>query len=555
MQDINSSIFYKARFAVEAAEPASTDLLWLVVLHIRSWITRKHNRNGETIVDPDLKRWSAFKNGGRLFDQGGQNRVYAESACFQDDLTCWACRFTEYQALDDGFAPRLWMTEIGYRQLDERTAELSYVVTFRDLPGFMGLCRPIPAANVPNVVRFLLRDPAVRCRIGDNALSLQSRCLTPEDTEAFRDFLMNPKRQVPVIFISALPTTGEKQLDQLLLDPDKLCACVGANALVYYAADASVTIPLPTAYRCVNGMVRTYQPDIDTDNPADSFRHRFFSAGFFEEHGEEAVLGIFRRAIAQDVHFYEDMFRLDDCREKIDAQRRTQEFAARLADKSLETDEAMELAMEESEQHEATKRKLNDYLQENERLRTELFEVKQLNAAMLQQSARIGAMERALEQVRLTRDYPRDPVAVVAYFERVFGDRLIFTDRAKKSLQECRTKPEILWGILYDMATQLHELLQLDPANAYKVFTEQTGWTCSRGEGSMTRNDPTLMRNYLETYRGHVINVEAHIKNGVKESDDRFIRVHFGWEPELDDRIIIAHCGRHLDNYTTQKVK
>ena len=98
----------------------------------------------------------------------------------------------------------------------------------------------------------------------------------------------------PVIFISALPTTGEEQLDQLLLDPDKLCACVGANALVYYAADASVTIPLPTAYRCVNGMVRTYQPDIDTDNPADSFifvHSEYIAVRRFINHGMQRGTG------------------------------------------------------------------------------------------------------------------------------------------------------------------------------------------------------------------------------------------------------------------------
>ena len=82
-----------------------------------------------------------------------------------------------------------------------------------------------------------------------------------------------------------------------------------------------------------------------------------------------------------------------------------------------------------------------------------------------------------------------------------------------------------------------------------------TGWACARGEGKMTRKDADLMRQYTDTYNGHEINIEAHIKNGVKESDPRFVRIYFAHDPTVSDKVIIGHCGKHLDNYTTQKVK
>lgn len=64
-----------------------------------------------------------------------------------------------------------------------------------------------------------------------------------------------------------------------------------------------------------------------------------------------------------------------------------------------------------------------------------------------------------------------------------------------------------------------------------------------------------MMRQYSDEYNGREIDIEAHIKNGNKESDPRFVRIHFAYDPAVSDKILIGHCGKHLDNYSTRKVK
>jgi hypothetical protein len=47
-------------------------------------------------------------------------------------------------------------------------------------------------------------------------------------------------------------------------------------------------------------------------------------------------------------------------------------------------------------------------------------------------------------------------------------------------------------------------------------------------------------------YRGHDILMERHLKHGVKDSLAETLRVHFDWVAK-DKKIVIGHCGKHLD--------
>lgn len=101
----------------------------------------------------------------------------------------------------------------------------------------------------------------------------------------------------------------------------------------------------------------------------------------------------------------------------------------------------------------------------------------------------------------------------------------------------------------------LYDLIHASPAQAYKKFTNKTGRECSRGEGSVTWKDANLMKQYVDKYNGQEIDIEPHVKNSVKESAPRFVRLHFAHDPTITNRILIGHCGKHLDNYSTRKVK
>jgi len=63
------------------------------------------------------------------------------------------------------------------------------------------------------------------------------------------------------------------------------------------------------------------------------------------------------------------------------------------------------------------------------------------------------------------------------------------------------------------------------------------------------------MKNYVDTYDGQEIDIEAHIKHGNKDTDPRSVRIYFAYDSSIANKILIGHCGKHLENYTSQKIK
>ena len=193
-----------------------------------------------------------------------------------------------------------------------------------------------------------------------------------------------------------------------------------------------------------------------------------------------------------------------------------------------------------------------DQLEEKKR---ELYSLNIQLESMRNTANECTKLESALRDVRAIKSFPRTPTELAGYFAIVYPERIAFTERGYRSLKDCTTKPEVLWEVLYYIANDLYDLLQKDSAMAYKEFKAQTGWDCSRGEGSMTRKDAKLMRQYIDEYNGQEIDIEAHVKGGVKESDPRFVRVYFGYDPTIAKQILIGHCGKHLENYSSKKLK
>ena len=152
-------------------------------------------------------------------------------------------------------------------------------------------------------------------------------------------------------------------------------------------------------------------------------------------------------------------------------------------------------------------------------------------------------------------EYPDTPEKIAAYFECRFADRLAFTERGRASLADCKTDPRILWDALYQMATTLYELhTDASVTMVDRAFNERSAFRVARGEGPMTRRDADLMRQFQDVYQGRPICIESHLKsNQNRESSPQFLRIYYCYD-EVTHKLLIGSCGRHLNNYTTQKV-
>ena len=562
MQDLNATMFYKAKFNIRTTNEEPTDLLWQLILNIRNWLTRKWNRNN-TVIDYKLGNWSYFKKGGKFYDLEHMNRIYAESVYHQNQenssFIYWACKIVEKPEVENGCAPREWVTEIGYKATSLVSAEISYVVTYSDMAGFIGFVPPAPPPSLPRVIRTIMEDQKLICSIGSDQLSLKAIKLTPSDYPLFEKILLSCNREVPLIYISPRRSVENPAEAQVLVDPMKVAESVAGNAIVFYSDSVDFAQEIShignNNYSCSNGAIRVYRPNINVDEPSDSIRHRFLSARFIEEYGEERIIELFRRAIAQDVHFYESLFRIADCRALVESGLH-QERIARIREQSQgEVDEATAAFLEESDKRESVERSNRSLREENDRLKTENYNLRVQVDMYRDQANKFGKVATATRQVRSISEYPNTPQTIAQYFETVYPERIAFTERAYRSMDECETKCEVLWEIFYHIATDLFDLVKSKPAQAYTEFKNITGWEIARGEGPQTHVDSKLMRQYIDTFEGKEIDIEAHIKNGKKESDSRFVRIYFAYDPSISEKIIIGHCGKHLENYSTRKAR
>ena len=563
MLDLSSTLFFKGKFQI--ASEQDTDLLWALLYKIRGWILPKWRRNGERIPE-NLKVWSKWKQGSSFSSENGM--VHLRSRHYEEDnLHFWACQITESWPSQNGCAPREWTTEIGFRQQTAHSAEISIVIYYSDRPGFIGPCEAPPTASVPKLIRSLCGDDTLRCTVGSYPVRLEGVHLAPGDFPAFWQMVCDEEREIPVVYLS--PRGGETggESARPLLNPRRLANILGPNALVYYADDLDFSREMtqlcaPEEMGCYSGAIRVYAARPNVDEPGESYRHRMIPAGKILV-AEEQTYDILRRALAQDVHFYEKMFRVEDCQKRIDrakAEQRKQELRQMLEEEVLTTavekEQTLEEQLEQIEQErfgwELERENLGDQISD---LKSQLH-MAHVRADQFQNEAMLSRQRKAaLDQLRYIAAYPETPREIASYFVTHFSDRLDFTERGWASLDDCRTAPDVLWDALYQMATTLYDLCEAETPAVDQVFNRTSNLRLARGEGAMTRRDNDLMKQYQDVYQGREIDIEAHLKTSQnQESSPKFLRVYFCYDSTLH-KLLIGHCGSHLDNYSTRKLK
>ena len=558
MIDLNSTTFYKVRFVI-SLQDSEKDLLWRLVCHIKKWQTNKWNKKSQ-MLPYDLKVWSSFKTGGTISSTDNRTvKMYSE-VCYVPEPAknnaYWACQIIEAPFSENGFAPRRWVTEVGYEPIDEEAAYFSCVISYSDRPGFIGECEPMPSPNIPGLIKRVLDDKLIECYHGDDKISITPQKIENGCWMSFWEQLKNKERSIPYIYISP-KNNSSRDADSLCVNPNNISKAVGGNALVFYATNKAVTDEMyyftPKEFVCYNGMIRIYYPGVSADDELDYTRHRYFPPDKIETIGESGVCQILRRALAQDMAYSDKFFRIDDCRAKVEAnirQKRLKELQSIHQERLKKVEnESMSLAMEEEE-----KRLVAEAVRD--RLREELTDLKEENYSLTQQNESYRSLAKenaALRKASLsrfaTKDYPKTHMDVVKYFEAAFGDKMQFTDDARKTLKTCSIDLSELWKALFALATVMWDLYFTKSGDIYKEFKARTGIEASRGEGAMTRADTRLMRQFVTDYNGDSIDIEAHITYPQKKQS-----IHFGFSKK-DRRIIVGSCGAHKEIYSSKKRK
>lgn len=560
--DLSATMFYKVKFSVSPKNP-SDDLLWKIVLHIRDWQAGKWNKYGKTVLPKDARQWSNIKNGGRIITDS--NTVYIESEYFSSvsgNSQLWACKIIENPPAERGMAPRSWTTEIGYEFGEGNSAIFSCVLSYEDRAGFIGPFQDTPNPSIPWLIKNIVQDDSLIVCYGSDRISGSPIKLDVGDWPSFLSRIEDGQRQLPYIYISPREIDRETHETELLINPEQLAEVVYGNAVVFFSTDMGFTREMSymnPEYACYNGAIKVYQP-----GAKEIYRHHFLGAQVIEDNGADTIVGYLRRAFSQNVHFYDTFFRVEECRQKKEDYERRQRVSEQIAHYKTQLVQAKDAAKEQVDQAEMQALTM---LEEEERLRLQaesdrdeykaLFEkekakvyglntqAEQMRAAMLENEG----LRRSVESRTLFPERPSDVYSVVYYFEEVFSDKIIFSDDAKKSLKNCEIDADELWKVFFALSTVMLPLYLSGSGDIYAAFRAKTGIDCARGEGAMTRKDRALMRQYETVVGSETVDIEAHITYPRQGQS-----IHFGYSPERK-KIVVGHCGEHLDNYSTRKVK
>ena len=198
----------------------------------------------------------------------------------------------------------------------------------------------------------------------------------------------------------------------------------------------------------------------------------------------------------------------------------------------------------------AEKVRTEQLFEDFDRHEEELRAVRARNMQLEQENREARAHRSAVEAFRSMPELPRTNEDVIHYFQRVFGDRIAFTERGIKTGCKCGIKAEGLWFYLYHMATSLFDIHHAGVPDVEKAFLHAAGIEVAMGEGSNSRKDNKIMALRKDVFEGKEISVEPHIKLTSQRAGADYQRIYYCYDHETD-RIIVGWIGDHMRNFGT----
>lgn len=568
MIDLAARVHYKVHFDI-VRRYTGTSLFDEVIYVIYGWLNRKYENKIRSWNWQQVRKFGEFS--------AADHTVYAKTTSFTDDngLLNWACKIDEFEPSkyeeDEDYliekAPRIWTSEFGFQQTSAERATISYVVYYRDKPGFIGTTDDLPANNVPRFVKDLLFHKKLDCFIGPDKLYARDRVIHVGEGKTLTEMISREDRLVPIILVAPDDSQGEELVYPV--SARAIANNVMGNALVYSLDSIGALEEM--MYFMENHRFAPRRSQIMVYWPLTSpllKKCRYITASQASALGEGTIVNILRRVFSNDINYTDsrEMFRIEDC-EELFKQKRVNELRTKMttikaaADRNEATNAELKEDVGFMEEYAKTVEEENKYKQDainnltNQRddMKRENWKLQQRIEYLEKYQSEARGIKQSLEAIRGIDELPQSPTDVALFFKNVFQDKLDFTERGMKSLEDCTTRTDIVWQCLYAMASTLTDIYRNGTADIEAAFRTKTGWDMARGEGTQTRKDKDLMNLRKDTYQGREILIEPHVRNGTRESSPDFIRIYFCFDKETQ-KIVIGHVGSHLENFSSQNV-
>ncbi len=526
-------------------------------------------------------------------------------------LRAWAL---EYDEADARRPERHWHTRIGLSTTADGTCIVNAKVTHYIVPGYFGTPLPEPHANIPNFIKELIGLKAYQCCIGEtvvrrDALALGRMTFTPEFTEN----LLSPDREIPLVLI-----TSDKEGKMPVKEVGRLTSALLGLANVY-TLDMSVNANRKSlngllsargtcpGWATSSSRLRIFPPHTDLESPASASASRFYSKEAMDKWpgGQLAFTDMLNRSFARGYAKTDDdvleMADIDLLLQRIASERARagiRELRARIG--KAKTVAALPLNADEASLKDAEKlfermtreaREMNERLEEQEQL-IELYEeenerVMRQNRALEESmrelesdksqletlryrlvEAQGRADEKAAEAARLKDEatalekidhFPTSLVEELELTGRLWPERVAVLPEAVRSAaayKYCDLDEE--WRILRAVAADLWDIYfgDGDSSDIDEEFKRRTGFTHTLRESGATNSSPALVKLRRRSYKGSEIDITPHIKGSGRRDSSKLhpFRLHYHADAE-GKKIVIGHCGEHLDTAGTPRVK
>jgi hypothetical protein len=486
----------------------------------------------------------------------------------------WALRYDEVCGEE---RHRRWRTDVALTRLDE-VVRVAVRVSHYLTPEFIGEEPERPTATSPKVVKTILQDRRWRASAGTQELKVAPTAIRVGHLPTLVDGLADTERTVPIIVVSALRQTNEEPLSPT----DLAWHAAGAASVFTLPADEDViqeaNYYLPREYRCFNGLVRVFMPGVDLSSGSDWRRHRFFTPDYISQSGPSAVLGMIYRGLARrpmatqrqcvldvdDVamrHMDHERGRLRQLLEgaadsdDLQAQKEWAEFL--LEENARATSQASARASELDE----VRRHLDD---RDTELLTEMqahdddnseyeYRLRFSDERLRRLEGELANTQAAVAVLAKLDTFPGDLVAVLRLVQDLYPSSVVVLDDAFSSADGWPFDVDRAWRVLRSMAVYLPRLhFEETGVDIEKEFESATGFKLAMTETKLTKEDKRAAAQRQRVLDGNTIDITPHVKVG--SSKPNMLRVHYYAEHE-HKRIVIGHCGDHLDTAGTRRRK
>lgn len=445
---------------------------------------------------------------------------------------------------------RSWVTEIGIHRSKTlyscsillRTEEKSALVD-----PFVQTTRPKLAASIVE-----------RCVLSSEMCGAKPKPLRLEDAEAFLATVNNPERRYPIVQIS--PTADGFYLISPQRAALQLAGIAVVTEIVSDAETHGLAEVLSPRYSCYRGAVNIIWPPVGSGSGTLIAYHRILAAeieaviatGVLPEGRLLAILCDRLNDAYARGHITPEMVRAAKHRSALDEARRS----AALPDPEL-----AQLARVVDEEQRAEIASLRTQLASaqsrceefRDRLADADYTIAALKASLDASGARFAKEPKAAisdeVKVLLRRAMGKDATLAdgLEVISLLFPDRVLILDSAWKSARDAESfkHPRKAFDLLY--------LLCSDYAEALVAGKSDADARAALGASLSTQESETVGKNRrarnLRTfqYKGRPTEMMMHLKIGTKDSVAETFRAHFEWDP-VDKKIVIGHCGKHLDH-------